>query len=61
VPLLKFLLPYANMCVFPVGFLLVLMYCCFCWLAGVWDIVCIPVACPCVSSVDARTRGSVGL
>jgi hypothetical protein len=27
----------------------------------VWDIVCIPVACSCVSSVDAHMRGCVGL
>jgi hypothetical protein len=33
----------------------------FCWHAGVWDIVCIPVACLCVSSVGACTWGSVGL
>jgi hypothetical protein len=52
-PFRQFLLTYANVCVFPVGFILVLLYCCFCWRAGAWGVVCVPVPCPCVSSCSA--------
>jgi hypothetical protein len=60
-PFANFLLTYANVCVSPVGFLPVRLYVVFVRRAGAWDIVCIPVACPCVSGVGACTRGSVSI
>jgi hypothetical protein len=58
------LLKCANVCVSPVCFLLVCLYVVFVvfvWRAGAWGIVCVLVACPCVSSVGACTKGCVGL
>jgi hypothetical protein len=49
----QFLLTYASVCVFPVGFLLIFLYCCFYWRVGAWGFVCVPAACYCVSSFGA--------
>jgi hypothetical protein len=58
VPLCQFLVTYATVCVFIRRLSPCTLYRCFCRLARAWCAVCVPTACPCVSSVAACPRGS---